>query len=446
MDAGSRKKLINHQLMDIIRNYIICLLLIFSFVLNTSCSVNRQLKTLVKTNFTHKDFLASANIGISVYNPSSKKFLYILNGDNYFIPASNTKLFTCYAAMKFLGDSLEGIRYYIEKDTLYIIPTGDPTFLHPDFATQPVLNFLKENKAYPIAIANNRMEVNGWGYGWSWDDYEERYMPERSALPVFGDVVKFSKIKNQLIILPFLPDWKINYSNSEFSKIKRKLTANEFTISSSFEGVSEVPFYSDNGNTNRLLLEDSLGIAVNSYSYLSNHFAKPIYSQPTDSMLKIMMHTSDNFFAEQSLLMVSALFFDKLNDRKVIDSLLKTDFLNLPQKPQWVDGSGLSRYNLFSPNDFIFLLNKMKEEFSWKRITTILPTGGCGTLSRYKEFEGKLFAKTGTLSNNIALSGYIITKKNQQLIFSILIGNHQADESKIRDSIESFIKNIIEKY
>ena len=47
------------------------------------------------------------------------------------------------------------------------------------------------------------------------------------------------------------------------------------------------------------------------------------------------------------------------------------DFKGLPQQPKWVDGSGLSRYNLFSPNDFIWLLNKMKNEMGMKRLKII---------------------------------------------------------------------------
>jgi D-alanyl-D-alanine carboxypeptidase/D-alanyl-D-alanine-endopeptidase (penicillin-binding protein 4) len=49
-----------------------------------------------------------------------------------------------YAGLKNLGDSLPAIRYY-EKDTgIYLQPTGDPSFLHPDFKKQPVVDFLQK--------------------------------------------------------------------------------------------------------------------------------------------------------------------------------------------------------------------------------------------------------------------------------------------------------------
>lgn len=427
------------------RNQSLAWFIFIAAVFFSSCSVHRQLERSAEKAFQSTGFLSSANIGISVFDPQSKKFLYDLNGEKYFIPASNTKLFTFYAAMKYLGDSLEGIRYYFQNDSLFVIPTGDPTLLHPDFQTQPVLDFLLQNKQYPIAIADHIMNDYGWGYGWSWDDYADYYMPERSAFPVFGNVVRFTKPQDQLTAIPFLENWKISYSAKENSGIKREISSNVFSVPQSFEGRAEVPFFADSGRTNRAILEDSFKLQLSQFTY-SGHPCQVIYSQPTDSMLRKMMYRSDNFFAEQSLLMVSALFFNRMNDRMVIDSLLQTDLHLLPQKPQWVDGSGLSRFNLFSPRDFVFLLQKMKEEFEWKRITAILPTGGTGTLSSYKEFEGKLFAKTGTLSNNIALSGYAITNKNRHLIFSILVGNHTAREQEIRTAMRKFLNDIITRY
>ena len=174
---------------------------------------------------------------------------------------------------------------------------------------------------------------------------------------------------------------------------------------------------------------------------------KAIHSQPTDSILKPMMHRSDNFFAEQTLLMVSNEKLGVMNDEKIIDTLLKTDFKGLPQKPKWVDGSGLSRYNLITPQDFVWVLTKMKNDFSWQRITTIMATGNEGTLSNYyKNLSDKIYAKTGTLSNQVALSGYLITKQNKTLVFSILVNNHLASATAIRRGVEKFLNSVWDKY
>jgi D-alanyl-D-alanine carboxypeptidase/D-alanyl-D-alanine-endopeptidase (penicillin-binding protein 4) len=172
-----------------------------------------------------------------------------------------------------------------------------------------------------------------------------------------------------------------------------------------------------------------------------------VYSQPTDSLLKPMMHRSDNFFAEQSLLMVSNEMLGMMNDEKIIDTLFKTDFKDLPQKPRWVDGSGLSRYNLFTPQDLIFILNKMKNEFGMERLKVILPTGGEGTISSYyKADSGYIYGKTGTLSGVVAFSGFLYTQKGKLLIFSTLINNHQATSTDVRRAIEKFIQGIRSRY
>lgn len=136
-----------------------------------------------------------------------------------------------------------------------------------------------------------------------------------------------------------------------------------------------------------------------------------------------------------------------MNDEAIIDTLLKSDLKDVPQKPRWVDGSGLSRYNLFTPQSFVYILNKMKNEFGWDRVKNILPTGGTGTLtSYYKKEAGFIYAKTGTLSNNCALSGYLITKKGRFLIFSVLVNNYSTGATPVRKAMEKFLVGIRENY
>jgi D-alanyl-D-alanine carboxypeptidase/D-alanyl-D-alanine-endopeptidase (penicillin-binding protein 4) len=60
--------------------------------------------------------------------------------------------------------------------------------------------------------------------------------------------------------------------------------------------------------------------------------------------------------------------------------------------------------------------------------------------------SGRLYAKTGTLTGVMALSGYLITKKNKVLIFSILVNNHQQPTALIRNRMSQFLHSIIEHY
>jgi D-alanyl-D-alanine carboxypeptidase/D-alanyl-D-alanine-endopeptidase (penicillin-binding protein 4) len=89
----------------------------------------------------------------------------------------------------------------------------------------------------------------------------------------------------------------------------------------------------------------------------------------------------------------------------------------------------------------------MEAGFGMDRLKEILPTGGEGTLSSlYKNYTGRIYAKTGTLSNHVALSGFVFTKKNKMLIFSVLVNNQQVPASNVRQSIEKFVTSLIERY
>jgi len=407
--------------------------------------------------------LKTAHIGISIYEPSKNKYWFNYQADHYFTPASNTKIPTCYAAMKYLGDSLEGVLKMENDSAILIFPTGDPTLLHPDFKNQPVITFL-QNTTKNIYTTDALWKEEALGSGWSWNDYNDSYMAERSPIPVYGNLIKWTQENNGIdpSVVYSTPEvnWQVDFDTAQSNNffVRRSVAENRYKITEGKEKVKEqeVPFVTNGIHAALELLPDTIHktISLLTPELYQKQFLKQtmsvtiIHSQPTDSVLKPMMHTSDNFFAEQLLLMVSQKFiFIPMNDERVIDTLLKTDFRELPQKPAWADGSGLSRYNLFSPMDFIFILNKMKNEFGMERIKNIFPTGNEGTLTNYYLAEhGFIFAKTGSLSGVICLSGFLYTKKNKLLIFSVLVNNHKASGTSVRRAVEKFIEDLRNHY
>jgi D-alanyl-D-alanine carboxypeptidase/D-alanyl-D-alanine-endopeptidase (penicillin-binding protein 4) len=413
------------------------------FVLLSSCSVSYKLNRTATKYILHNEAFVNAHTGISIYEPAKEKYWYNFQGEKYFTPASNTKLATCYAAMKYLGDSLTGIKYNIINDSTVVIKgMGDPTFLHSDFIINPVFDFLKKYKH--IRVINSHFDAYV-GSGWGWGDYLEDYMAQRSEFPFHGNTVKVEWHPNHT--LSFLPSFfssstVIRGNLSKGYHAYRPWDTNDFTFTDGNTIHSEIPFRPDE-QTLQHLLQDTLKGAIKIIENYSDHLTAIIHSQPTDSLLKPMMHRSDNFFAEQSLLMVSQKLLGIMDDNKVIDTLLKSDYKLMPQKPGWADGSGLSRYDLFSPKDFIFILNKMKNDFGMERIENILPTGGEGTIrSYYLRDSGYIFVKTGTLNGVVALSGFLYTRKNKLLIFSILVNNHRSSATSIRKGIEKFIQYV----
>jgi serine-type D-Ala-D-Ala carboxypeptidase/endopeptidase (penicillin-binding protein 4) len=428
-------------------------LIVFFF----SCSVSKQIAKSAKENVLSNDALQTAHVGISIYEPATGKYWYNYQGDKYFVPASNTKLPTCYAAMKYLGDSLVAFEYLIEERKLAVKGTGDPTFLHSDYNSTRVLSFLKSFEQ--TGIIDTKQKLDYFGSGWSMDDYMATYMAERSQFPIYGNVVTIYSDSTGIHTYPkffekenlFQDNFKSSWKGID---VRRQIEANSFNIVEGTRNKITLPFHTreflnENFSLRELrgILSDTLHKEVNYLVFSSPVSMNKFYSQPTDSLLKPMMHRSDNFFAEQTLLMVSNELLGVMNDAKIIDTLLKTDFKNLPQKPRWVDGSGLSRYNLFTPQDFVFILNKMKTDFGMDRIKNILPTGNEGTLEgRFVKDSNYIFAKTGTLSGVVSLSGFLYTKKNKLLVFSVLVNNHNSSAGEIRRAVEKFVEGIGEKY
>ena len=81
------------------------------------------------------------------------------------------------------------------------------------------------------------------------------------------------------------------------------------------------------------------------------------------------------------------------------------------------------------------------------RLKEIFQTGGEGTLSNYYKLDsGFIYAKTGSLSGVLALSGYLYTTKNKLLLFSVLINNHRGNTTAIRRQVEAFLEEVRKKY
>ena len=176
-------------------------------------------------------------------------------------------------------------------------------------------------------------------------------MAERSPFPVYGNVTRLYGDSEGIKIIPHRvelafggvgvqPDsFPFKGNKYSFSRAKDK----NILLWQDSPGelkYTEIPFITSYGKAIELLKDTLQGLKLSIATNISLSNPSMIHSQPTDSVLKPMMHRSDNFFAEQILLMVSNERLGVMNDEKIIDTLLKTDFKDLPQKPGWVDGSG----------------------------------------------------------------------------------------------------------
>jgi len=407
------------------------------------------IKKWAEAELLHKTPMEQAHVGICIYEPATGKYWYQYQDNKFFTPASNMKIFSLYAGLKLLGDSLPAARYYENDTALFVKGTGDPSFLHPDYNYQPLLQLLQQTtkKIYlvPGVNANKR-----FGPGWAWGDYADDYQPELNEWPMYGNVVRIRRQGRNNSIVPAFYDLDVMEDDTLSETIISRDERNnifylKYNPENREEKKAEVPFITGSVQDLQQRLEDTLhkriGLAV--VPPAGNY--RMLKSLPVDSLLIPMMERSDNFFAEQTLMMASSVLWDTISSTRTIDYLLAGELKSLPDPPQWEDGSGLSRYDLFTPRDFVTMLTLMRQQFPQERLWQIFPTGGKGTLKNYYK-QLKVHAKTGTLTGVVALSGYLETKKKRTLVFSVMVNNHHESASSVRRAVERLLTMVSTAY
>jgi D-alanyl-D-alanine carboxypeptidase/D-alanyl-D-alanine-endopeptidase (penicillin-binding protein 4) len=149
---------------------------------------------------------------------------------------------------------------------------------------------------------------------------------------------------------------------------------------------------------------------------------------------KGLLQNSDNGIAEALLLMVAQKSSGIFSEEKTIELMQKKWSRWTPDPFIWVDGSGVSRYNMFTPRSLVAVLKEIYITSSWDQIKTLFPSGGVsGTLKSYNVKQ--VYGKTGTLRHNHNLSGYLITKRGKILVFSLMVNHFTSPTSEVRAAI-----------
>jgi D-alanyl-D-alanine carboxypeptidase/D-alanyl-D-alanine-endopeptidase (penicillin-binding protein 4) len=112
------------------------------------------------------------------------------------------------------------------------------------------------------------------------------------------------------------------------------------------------------------------------------------------------------------------------------------------------DGCGLSIQDLATPRAFTTLLAYAARQSWGEAFRASLPVGGVdGSLStRFKQprLDGKVFAKTGTLGEARALSGYLVAASGQTVAFSIMCTDHNPSLPAERAAMDKIVAAIAE--
>ncbi|MFD2721743.1 D-alanyl-D-alanine carboxypeptidase [Hymenobacter monticola] len=415
-------------------------------------------------------------VGMSLAYADSTRPFYGFQDSKYFTPASTMKLFSFYTGLHLLGDSLPSLRYFSRHDTLFFQGTGDPTLLHGDVPSRRAYSFLLNRPERTLAYCDIAT-VTPYGPGWTWDDYGYYFQPERAAFPIYGNTVRFYATppapvragtrpagvpQSRIRVLPryFAP--LVGPAPAELrtpgldpdTHIIRAPHENRFYVLPTVKKwVDETPFVTSRGLMLRLL-GDTLRRATSNAVWrprpAQGDSIRTLHGLRVDSLYRRMLRVSDNFLAEQLLLMCSTKIGrrDSLSTSRVIRYARKNLLTGLSDPVMWVDGSGLSRLNLITPRTLTGLLLRLHQEVPERRLLSLLAAGGGqGTLrKRYHDASGPwVWGKTGTLSNNLNMCGYLRTKSGRLVAFTFLNNNHVVDSYPMRNEVERVLRLVRER-
>jgi D-alanyl-D-alanine carboxypeptidase/D-alanyl-D-alanine-endopeptidase (penicillin-binding protein 4) len=110
------------------------------------------------------------------------------------------------------------------------------------------------------------------------------------------------------------------------------------------------------------------------------------------------------------------------------------------------DASGLSVQNLLTPESIAQLLDWSRRA-AWGETyrTSQAEPGRPGTLdNRLLELSGRVFAKSGSLTNVITLSGYVLNRGSNEIIFSIMTNATGQPGSIVRAAVDRIVREIAE--
>jgi len=422
---------------------------------------HRKLQELVEFN----EIFEQGHTGFALYDLEYQTYLYGINSDRLFVPASNVKLLTLYLANRVLGHRAPGLFYQEFTDRLEVWGSGYPLLLHPEFPTYDEVSPWLRSQNKPLVInfpIGPGEAVPRYGAGWSWDDYNDGFVFERSGLPVYGNRLFLdlapvdAEGREVLLGAPVSIAGALREEAGQEARIRRSEFSNDFTVSPGFIARRGFPV-ERSLHLSPPLIRNELAAAYPERVISLGRRPYPAPGRMTglpvslpDTVFRRMLVRSDNFLAEQLLLQSAAARYG----RPDADAILSyaTDTL-LPalgiENIRWADGSGLSRYNLVTPRQMSRLVMALEQEMGRDRLLSLLAVGGkSGTLKNRFNRKRKTYvwAKTGSLSGVVCVSGLLLSKRGKWLAFSFMhnnfVGGTSAYYAEMEKTLEWCYENL----
>lgn len=457
-------------------------------------TVSNETGTSIIDSLLNNKLLDAAFVGIKVVNLTKNETIYEKNPNKLFRPASNMKLFTTAAAIELLpadfyfktelitdGDIVDSILY----GNLFLKGYGDPMLKTGDldslvkYLTIKNIKRIKGNLVGDVSYFDD----NYWGKGWMWDDEPEPFAAFITPLTINENSVKVfvtpgTKIGEPAKVKIEPATEYVHIVNSAFTSAindtglekivvirDRKERNNVITVTgfipyNSKEKEFAVSVWKPELFTLQLLrnkLKQS-DIKIEGkvlIDTISRGKTVATVRRPIDSILTEINKNSNNLASENLLKTLSAEILKKRGNSEssihLVNKFLSSIEIDT-SKIVIADGSGVSRYNLLSPDAVVKLLSYYYRSQKYNRLYPTLAIAGVdGTLkNRFQTGNVKynFHGKTGTHSDALSLSGYLRNSNNDTLAFSIFFNNILPDlNTKLKDyrDIQDAIVEVLAK-
>jgi len=175
-----------------------------------------------------------------------------------------------------------------------------------------------------------------------------------------------------------------------------------------------------------------------------------ITSPPLSDLIEVLNHESVNLYAETLLKELGKAY--RNNGSTDSGLVVVKEFFrntNIPSDGLFIeDGSGLSPRNAISSENLVSFLCYMRNNGKYfaEYFKSLPEAGKNGTLRSYFRdpvFEGRMNAKSGSMTRVRCYAGYLVTNSDRQIAFSILVNNYSGSSQKVISGIEGIIKEII---
>jgi len=444
---------------------------------------------------------SNAMWGVRVRSLKTGETLFAMNPGTFLMPASNMKVVTLAAAAERLGwdytfqtkvvaaGAIEG---GILKGDLVVIGGGDPTLGgRPAGGPSIVETWADQIRAAGITSIEGRIigddnafDDEGLGQGWSWDYLASGYATPVGALGFNENIVRLALQPGAAVGDPVTIEARPEGSGLLLDAAVRTVAREgevDVTLArlpgSRLLGVTGTVPVGRTGVTQTVSVDNptefmvgalrsalvSRGVQVAGDAIDVDTLPAPqdlsaaqvlvAYTSPPLSQIgKVLLKVSQNLYADTLLKAMGRPAgggpATTREGRAAVRDVLKSWGI-LPDAYVQADGSGLSRYNYLTADVLVAVLTRMHQDERHRAFfSDALPLAGVdGTIaSRMKDSkaQGNARAKTGSIANARALSGYVTSANGEPLVFSMIVNNFNVPQSEADAIIDRAVVRLAE--